>query len=147
LQRWYPEEHWHRGLGEHRQNGTLTLASLPRQATIVKRILLAQLLATVALPFGFAIGGFSAACSALSGGLICLVPNAYFARRMFRHTGARAASQIVRSFYAAEAGKLAFTAILFGVIFATVEWIVAPALFAGFIAVQIVSWLVPLLWK
>jgi len=134
-------------LGEHRQNGTLTLASLPRQATIVKRILLAQLLVTIALPLGFAVWGWAAACSALLGGLICLLPNAYFARRMFRHTGARAARQIVRSFYAAEAGKLAFTAILFGVIFAAVEWVAAPALFAGFIAVQIASWLVPLLWK
>lgn len=124
-----------------------TLASFPRQATIVKRILIAQLVVTIALPIGFAGWSIAAAYSALLGGVICLLPNAYFARRMFRHTGARAARQIVRSFYAAETGKLVFTAILFGVSFAAVKGLVAPALFLGFIAVQIVSWLVPLLWK
>lgn len=123
------------------------MASLAQRASIVNRILKAQLLIAIALPLVLAIWDFAAAWSALLGGLICLLPNVYFARRMFRHTGARAAQKIVRSFYAAEVGKLVFTAILFGVAFAAIDGLVPPALFAGFIAVQLVNWLAPLLLK
>jgi ATP synthase protein I len=99
------------------------------------------------MPIGFTAWGLAAAGSALLGGFICLIPNAYFAFRMFRYTGARAARQIVRSFYAAEVSKLMLTAIFFGVAFATIDALVAPALFLGFIAVQLVNWLAPLLMR
>lgn len=83
--------------------------------------------------------------SALLGGLICWVPNCWFAYRAFRHRGARAARQIVRSFYAGEAGKMALTVLFFAIVFINMRSVNALALFAGFAGVQSISWIVPLL--
>ena len=52
--------------------------------------------------------------------------------------------QIVRSFYAGEAGKMILTAVLFTLVFVNLETVSAPALFAGFAGVQLVNWIVPL---
>ena len=47
------------------------------------------------------------------------------------------AKALLRSAWIGEIGKLALTALLFGVIFAVVRPISAPAVFAGFIAAQL----------
>ena len=80
--------------------------------------------------------GITTAYSVLLGGLICLLPNTYFAYRAFRFQGARAAKQIVQSFYAGEAGKLALTTILFAGVFIGVKPLNALALFIGYLSVQ-----------
>ena len=110
---------------------------------VVKQLLIWQLL--VAFGAGAAgLGwGSTGGLSALLGGLICWLPNCYFAFRAFRHRGARAARLIVRSFYAGAAGKLVLSMALFTIVFINVRPLNAPALFAGFIGVQFVSWLVP----
>lgn len=83
--------------------------------------------------------------SALLGGVICAVPNAWFAYRSFAFQGARAANRIVKSFYKAEAVKLALTALLFGMTFKFVDPIEPLTLFIAFILVQMVHWLAPFL--
>lgn len=78
-----------------------------------------------------------AAKSALLGGLTCALPNAYFIWRAFRYTGARAATQVVQSFYQGEAWKFVLTALCFGVIFQLVEPLNVLALFVSFMTVQL----------
>lgn len=89
------------------------------------------------------VEGYSAAC----GGMIAWLPNLYFAHKTFRYRGARAAKDIVRSFYAGEAGKFILTAVLFALAFAGVKPLEAPALFGVFLLTQSVSWLSPLLMR
>lgn len=83
--------------------------------------------------------------SALLGGLIAWLPNLYFAHKAFRFSGARAAREIVRSFYAGEAGKLILTFVLFALTFAGVKPLEAPALFGSYLLTLLVSWFAPLL--
>ena len=91
--------------------------------------------------------GVVAGYSGLCGGLIAWLPNLYFAHKAFRFTGARAAQAIVRSFYAGEAGKLIFTAVLFALTFAGVKPLAPLAVFGVFMLIQAVSWFAPLLMK
>lgn len=112
---------------------------------VIKLLLIGQLIASLAVGL---IGGFwgqSAALGALAGGIIVWLPNCYFAFRAFRHRGARAARLIVRSFYAGVTGKILLTASLFVVVFVNLKPLNAPAVFAGFILVQMLNWIVPLL--
>ncbi|PTU76785.1 F0F1 ATP synthase subunit I [Pseudomonas indoloxydans] len=90
------------------------------------------------------LGGV-AGYSALLGGLIAWLPNLYFAHKAFRFSGARAAREIVRSFYAGEAGKLILTFVLFALTFAGVKPLAAPALFGVYLLTLLVSWFAPLL--
>ncbi|AHA25221.1 ATP synthase I chain family protein [Pseudomonas aeruginosa] len=77
--------------------------------------------------------------------MIAWLPNCYFAYKAFRFSGARAAREIVRSFYAGEAGKLILTAVLFALTFAGVKPLMAPALFGVYLLTLMVSWCAPLL--
>ncbi|MDL4864557.1 ATP synthase subunit I, partial [Halomonas elongata] len=77
----------------------------------IRRLLLAQLV-VIGLVSGVAAwsdGGLGA-LSALSGGAVAFLPNAFFAWRVFRYQGARHAKNIVNGFYRAEAGKFGLTA-------------------------------------
>jgi ATP synthase protein I len=86
-----------------------------------------------------------AAYSALAGGLIFTLPNAYFARKAFRHAGARSAQQIVSSFYQGEAGKLILSAVLFTMAFKWIQPLDVAALFLSFAIMLVTNWLTPLL--
>lgn len=91
-----------------------------------------------------ALHSLPAGVSALAGGVICWLPNCWFAWRAFRYRGARAAQRIVRSFYAGQAGKMLLSAGLFTLAFIWLKPLVPLALFAGYGVVQIVNWIVPL---
>lgn len=79
------------------------------------------------------------AYSALIGGSIALVPNAYFARQVFRYRGAQSAGAIARSLYRGEVGKFVMTAILFAGVFMAVEPLQEMALFAAFLAMVLIN--------
>ncbi|MGI9288154.1 MAG: ATP synthase subunit I [Pseudomonadales bacterium] len=107
-------------------------------ATIKKppvfRLILLQCICTVTLAAGFYVwksdtGGLSA----LLGGLIAILPSAWFAWRAFRYNGTRQAERIVGSFYMGEAGKFALLAVLFALVFKLVEPLHIGALFGAFI--------------
>ena len=86
----------------------------------------------------------TAAYSAILGGLVCVVPNAYFARSLFFHSGARAAKQIVSGFYRGEALKLMLSAALFTLVFKCFN--IHPLIFfIAYIAAQMVFWFAPLI--
>lgn len=127
---------------------TRTPNRLPFHRLAVFPILLAQLI--VLLGAALALWqwhGVVAGYSGLCGGLIAWLPNVYFAHKAFRYSGARAAQAIVRSFYAGEAGKLIFTAVLFALTFAGLKPLAPLAVFGVFILTQLVSWFAPLLLR
>lgn len=112
---------------------------------VIKLLLLWQLAIAAAAGLIGMMMGEGGVSGALSGGFIAWLPNCYFAFRAFRYRGARAARQIVHSFYAGVAGKVLLTASLFILVFSTFNPLNAPAVFMGFLLVQMVSWVVPVL--
>ena len=113
----------------------------------VYRVVITQAIVTLLLSAGFLVSGDTAALSALLGGLICFVPNAYLTFRAFSLSGARAAKSIVKEFYRGEAGKFMMTCCGFALTFALVRPLNAVVLFSVFILVQAVHWFTPLLLK
>ena len=111
----------------------------------VYRITLAQLAVLVLIGLPVLAVDKVWAWSALSGGLIAIIPQAYFATLAFRWRGARSAQAIARSSYAGEVGKFALSVAGFAVVFATLRPIDGLAVFAGYLAmlaIQITgSWL------
>jgi ATP synthase protein I len=84
-------------------------------------------------------GGTIAGYSALLGSLIVVLPNAFLALRLAvprRDPGAHA---LVRAAYIGEIGKLALTVLLFSLVFTLVRPLSAAALFAAFVATQLVT--------
>ena len=77
--------------------------------------------------------------SALLGSLTCVIPNAFLALRLAvprRDPGAR---DLIRAAYVGELGKLAITVLMFSIVFAAVRPLSVAALFAGFIAAQLMT--------
>lgn len=106
----------------------------------VARVLLLQLGSSVLLALLFwSIGGRISGFSALLGGLICLLPNAYLALRLTLPRSDRGASGLVRAAYIGELGKIVLTVLLFGLVFSLVRPIDPLALFTGFIATTMVT--------
>ncbi len=111
----------------------------------VHRITLAQLatLLLVCVPVGS--HNPVVAWSLAAGGLVAIIPQAYFAHLAFRRRGARNARAIARSSYAGEVGKFLLSVAGFAVVFATVRPISGPAVFAGYLAMLAIqifgSWL------
>ncbi|TWI57682.1 ATP synthase protein I [Pseudomonas duriflava] len=121
---------------------------LPLHRQPASTLLLVQLVvAIVATLVLFCFVGKVAAYSGLLGGLIAWLPNVYFSFKAFRYAGARAARDIVRSFYAGEAGKLILTALLFAVTFAGVKPLMPMALFGVYLLTLFVNACAPLLVK
>jgi len=92
----------------------------------------------VALVLGI-VQGLIAGYSGLLGGLVALIPNCYFAFRVYRYSGARSARAIVGEFYSGEAGKLILTAVLFITVWLAVKPLVVAAVFGGYLAVLAVG--------
>ena len=80
-----------------------------------------------------------ASYSILLGGLISIVPNGYFAWKVFRFSGARNTPLIVKSFYAGETGKLIMTGVLFALVFAGIKPLNELAVIVSFILTIIVG--------
>lgn len=121
---------------------------LPLRGLPVFNVLMAQLAVLTLISALLLIWlGWKTGYSGFLGGLIAWLPNLYFARKAFHYHGARAARDILKSFYAGEAGKFVLTAVLFALVFAGVKPLNAVSVFAVFIVTQMVSWFSPLLIK
>ena len=111
----------------------------------VYRISIFQLLALLAVSLILLACGVEWANSVLCGGLIAVLPQAYFAARTFRWRGAQSAQSIARSSYAGVVGKFIFSAAGFALVFAMLRPINGLAVFAAYIVmllIQIIgSWL------
>lgn len=82
--------------------------------------------------------GQVAGMSAMLGGVTAVVPNGFLAARLLQPSRDESAKAMMRSAWLGEIGKLLLTALLFGVIFGFVRPIQPLAVFAGFIAAQLV---------
>lgn len=111
-------------------------------------LLLAQLAACIlaALIIWFAFGLVSG-YSALLGGLIALLANSYFTYKAFKYSGARSAAAIVQSLWAGQFGKMVLTAVFFALVFLAVKPLAVLAFFAGYIVVQMTSFIALILKK
>jgi ATP synthase protein I len=78
--------------------------------------------------------------SVLLGGIIQIVPQAYFSLLAFRYVGAKQAPKILSAIQKGEAGKLLLTALLFGLSFGLISPLDVPALFLAYGAMIIVQW-------
>jgi ATP synthase protein I len=81
-----------------------------------------------------------ASYSVLIGGIIQIVPQAYFSLLAFRYVGARQAPKILSAIQKGETGKLLITALLFGLSFGFIGPLHVPALFLAYGAMIIVQW-------
>jgi ATP synthase protein I len=90
--------------------------------------------------------GLLAAKSAAIGGLIAVIPGAFYAWRLI---GSRNTlpDRMLRVHVGAESGKLALTFVLFGVTFAWMKDVSVIPLFATYIATLLVYWLALIVFK
>lgn len=105
----------------------------------VHRITLAQLALLLALCLCLLAFDTVVAYSMFGGGLVAILPQAYFAVLAFRWRGARSAGAIARSGYAGELGKFALSAAGFALVFALVRPINGPAVFVGYLAMLLIQ--------
>ena len=110
-----------------------------------QRLLLIQFSVTLLIALlMLLIGDKTASLSAIAGGIVCVLPNTYFAIKLFRYTGARAARKIVNGFYQGEALKLMLSAALFAMVFNCLT--IAPLVFfVAYLAAQMVFWFATLI--
>jgi ATP synthase protein I len=86
---------------------------------------------------GVALGhGVEAAYSALLGGMILLVPDYYFARRVFRRPADRPPVDAAAMMLRAEIVKITLAVLMFGAIFAFVGALNVLALILGYVLVK-----------
>ena len=104
---------------------------------VVPLTLLAQAGVSVVLAAALWLSfGDTVAVSTLLGGAAAVVPNAFLAARVLKPN--RPVDELMRGAWLGETGKLLLTALAFGVIFGFVRPLSPPAVFAGFIAAQLV---------
>lgn len=80
--------------------------------------------------------GVEASYSALLGGLIALIPDYYFARRVFRRYRGRSPTEAAALMLRAEVVKLTLVVLLFAAVFAFIMALNVVALMAGFVLVK-----------
>lgn len=102
----------------------------------VYRISLVQLGLTFTVAALFLMRSPDAAMSALAGGFIYTLPNAYFIYKAFLHTGARQVHRVLQSFYQGGTWKMVLIAMGFALAFTLIKPLDVLALFTGFVVVQ-----------
>jgi len=122
----------------------MDVAFLVPEACDIKSVMLKMLVAQVGLGAVLAvvlwrIYGDVAGYSALLGSLVCVIPNVFLALRLIVPRRDPGAEGLVRAAYIGELGKLALTVLFFGLVFTLVRPLSAVALFAAFIATQLVT--------
>ena len=110
-----------------------------RGSSVIVRVLIGQIgIGAILAVVLWGLKGHVAGYSALLGSLTCVIPNAFLGLRLAlaRRDEARA---LVRAAYIGELGKLGLTVLMFSIVFLNVTPLSAAALFAGFIAAQLVT--------
>ena len=106
----------------------------------IARVLMWQVITGVGLAAVlWGVFGVVAGYSALLGSLTCVVPNAFLGLRLVVPRRDPSAKALLRAAWIGEIGKLALTVLLFSLVFTLVRPLSAAALFAGFIATQLVT--------
>jgi ATP synthase protein I len=98
------------------------------------QVLLVLLASVIAFPSDSVIAG-----SIAIGGMISVIPNAYFARQVFRYTGAAYAREVTQSFYRGESGKFVTTLALFATTFAFIRPLQVFVLFLAYLTAMLLN--------
>ena len=122
----------------------MDVAFLVPEACDIKSVMLKLLLTQAGVGVVIAavlwgLFGDVAGYSALLGALVSVIPNAFLALRLAVPRRDPGAEALVRAAYLGELGKLALTVLFFGAVFVFVKPLSAAALFAAFIATQLVT--------
>lgn len=112
-----------------------TIGAPPVHRVALTQLLLLLILATLAMIKSVPVG-----YSVLIGGIIQVVPHAYFTWMAYRYSGARQAPNMLRAMYRGETGKLLLTVVMFALVFAYIRPISLPALFLGYSGMIVVQW-------
>ena len=108
------------------------------KAPPIYKVIVTQFIATlVAALSTFALIDGITGYSVFLGGMVSTIPNAYFAVKAFRYSGARQMPQVLKSFYAGESGKMIITAVMFALVFAGVKPLNELAVIISYIFVLI----------
>ncbi len=107
--------------------------------TIARVLMWQSLVGVVLAAVLWSAYGNVAGYSALLGSMTCVVPNAFLALRLVVPRRDPGAAALIRAAWIGEIGKLALTVLLFTLVFTLVTPLLAAALFAGFIATQLVT--------
>lgn len=122
-----------------------------RTTAEVRRRLVGRLAGTqaavilVAAAISATAGGRAAALASTLGGLACLLPQTWFAWRMFRAGPGDPPRVMLAAFYQGEMVKLALIVVMLVAIFRAWPAVPLAPLILTFIAVQAVHWFAPLL--
>jgi|TARA_Y100000310_G_C20621428_1_gene783516 ATP synthase protein I len=108
----------------------------------IHQIVLVQLIATFIASASFLLSGWVAAYSALLGGMICVLPNAYLADRITRTKGLTREQKAGR-WMRGETGKIMQSGVMFALVFIWIKPLDPVLLFLTFIGIQLLHWLVP----
>jgi len=79
------------------------------------------------------------AYSMFFGGLIAVLPQAYFAVKVFHQTGARSAETALKASYTGEVGKFVLTAVGFAAVFAMVSPLSGLTVFIGYLIMLVIQ--------
>jgi ATP synthase protein I len=112
----------------------------------VRKVVFGQVLMAALVASGFLlIGGWKSAVSPLLGGFVAILPNLYFAYKIYLAKDLGAQS-IVNAFYAGETVKLILTVALFSIVLQipSVDFL---TLMVGYTAVLSVFWFALFLWR
>ena len=127
-------ENW--GIAGQREAGRQGVDNTANHATPFGQFLWAEALVMLAVA-GVALGhGVEAAYSALLGGMISLIPDYYFARRVFRRYTDRSPEQAAAIMLRAEVVKITLAVLMFVVIFAFIMALNVLALILGYVLVK-----------
>jgi ATP synthase protein I len=107
--------------------------------TIPRIIMWQVLVGTVLTAVLLGVFGKVAGYSAMLGSLAAVIPNAFLALRLIAPRRDPGAEALIRAAWIGEIGKLALTVLIFTLVFTLVRPLSAAALFAGFIATQLVT--------
>ena len=91
-------------------------------------------------------GNWQDALSAFTAGVICVLANSYFAKRIFRYQGAQEIGKFIRAYFLGELTKLVLIVVLMLLAFAVLKIKAIPFLLT-FIVLQILMGFMPLVKK
>lgn len=113
----------------------------------VRRLFLLQVIVVLAIAIVVYLSrGIVPVKSVVLAGLVNIVPNVLFARKLFQFNGARSAKKIINSLYYGEALKIIMSATLFATVFAYCK--IEPVIFfITYIVVQITLWFAPAIFS
>lgn len=104
------------------------------QAVVLQSLILLVLATAMLIALG-TVGAYSV----LLGGLISIIPGAYFAFRFFLYSGARSMEKLVRNAYFAELIKLIWMGAGFALVFRFVKPLNPGLVFGGFAVIHLVG--------